>query len=84
MGRISKADRDWCWNEADPIRGRNPNLWRQDEFGNEIYKPSYGMGGEHGWEVGHRHPVSQGGTDHRRNLRVEHTETNESEGDRRH
>jgi hypothetical protein len=44
MGRISKADKEWCWEKAKEIAGENPNLWREDEFGNQIYKPSYGNG----------------------------------------
>jgi len=77
MGRISKSNREWAWEQASKIRGENPNLWRRDEMGNPIYKPSYGMGGEVGWEIDHRNPVSRGGTDHKRNLRALHTETNE-------
>ena len=82
MGRISKTDREWAWEQASKIRGENPNLWRRDEMGNPIYKPAYGLGGETGWEIDHRNPVSEGGTDHRRNLRVLHTETNELHGRR--
>lgn|SRR5208337_438071 len=53
MGRISKSNREWAWEQASKIRGENPNLWRRDEMGNPIYKPSYGMGGEVGWEIDH-------------------------------
>jgi hypothetical protein len=82
MGRISKTDREKCWNDASKIRGENPNLWRRDEMGNAIYKPSYGLGGNHGWSIDHRNPISEGGTDNPRNLRVLHTETNELHGRR--
>ncbi len=82
MGKISRADREWCWEQAAKIRGENPNLWRRDEKGNPIYKPAYGAGGENGWSIDHRNPVSKGGTDHRRNLRALHTETNERMGNK--
>lgn len=74
---MKKSDIERCWDEASTIRGKNPNLWRRDELGNAIYKPSYGMGGDHGWEIDHRNPVSRGGTDNPRNLRALHTDTNE-------
>ncbi len=79
---MKKSDIEWCWEKAAPMRGKNPNLWRRDEMGNAIYKPAYGMGGNHGWEIDHRNPRERGGTDHRRNLRALHTETNERHEDR--
>ena len=80
---VSKTDKEWRWGQASKIRSENPNLWRRDEKDNAIYKPAYGAGGEYGWSVDHRNPVSKGGTDHRRNLRALHMETNKRMGNRR-
>jgi hypothetical protein len=62
-----------AWDRAAPIRGRSPDTWRRDEMGNECRKGSYGTQGEYGWEIDHRNPVSKGGTDHGRNLRILNT-----------
>ena len=78
---VTKSDIEWAWKQAKPIRGKNPNLHRRDELGNPRYKPSYGAGGEMGWQIDHRNPVSKGGTDHRRNLRALNTKANQKKGD---
>lgn len=79
---VKKSDQEWAWEQAKTIRGRNPNLYRRDELGNEMYKPAFGTAGEKGWEIDHRNPVSKGGTDHRRNLRALNTEANRDKGNR--
>lgn len=79
---VKESDRDWAWDKAQKVRGKNPNLFRRDELGNEIYKPAFGTSGEKGWEIDHRNPKSKGGTDHRRNLRVLKTEANREKGDK--
>jgi len=78
---VKKEDIEWAWDQAEPIRGKNPNLYRRDEEGHQIYKPAYGTAGEQGWEVDHRKPVAKGGTDHRRNLRALQTQVNRDKGD---
>ena len=45
----SKRQQRIAWGNAKPIRGKNPNLWRRDKLGNQIYKPAYGTNGEQGW-----------------------------------
>ena len=67
---VTKADIEWCWSQAKTVRGQNPSIWRRDEMGNLIYKPSYGTRGTYGWHIDHRKPKALNGTDHRRNLRV--------------
>ena len=78
---VTKDDIEWAWDKAAKIRSKNPNLYRRDELGNEIYKPSYGTEGKKGWEIDHRRPVSKGGTDHRRNLRALNSKANADKGD---
>ena len=78
---VKEADIEWAWDEARTVRGKDPNLYRKDELGNELYKPSFGMNGEKSWEIDHRRPVSKGGSDHRRNLRILQTKANQEKGD---
>ena len=79
---IKKEDIEWAWNQAKPIRSKNPNLYRRDEEGNQIYKPAYGTNGEQSWVIDHRKPVTKDGTDNRRNLRVLQTKANIEKGDK--
>jgi 5-methylcytosine-specific restriction endonuclease McrA len=79
---VSEKDREWAWNQARKVRGKNPNLYRRDEEGNEIYKPAFGTNGKKGWEVDHRKPKAKGGSDHRRNLRALQTGANRKKGDK--
>ena len=50
------------WNEAQKMRGKNPDVWRKDSFGNKIRHSSYGTVGEYGWEIDHKNPKSKGGS----------------------
>lgn len=59
-----------AWENASTIRGKNPNQYRRDAKGNEIYKAAYGTQGEKGWEVDHKYPRSKGGSDSSRNLQA--------------
>ena len=52
--KIEKA-----WENAHKIRGRNPDVYRKDDYGNIIYKSSYGKQSEMGWEIDHKHPKSK-------------------------
>ena len=69
------------WEKASEIRGRNPDVWRRDEEGNIMRWGSYGTVGEYGWEIDHRNPVANGGTDHPRNLRALHWQENREKSD---
>jgi len=64
----SEYQKQIAWENAKKIRGKNPNLYRRDRFGHQIYKPAYGTHGDQGWEVDHSHPKAKGGTDSPRNL----------------
>lgn len=76
-----KSDIEWAWEQAQTVRGKNPNLYRRDELGNPVYKPAFGTEGEMGWEIDHRNPTSKGGSEHRRNLRILQTEANRKKSD---
>ena len=72
----TKEQRNTAWNNAKPIKGKNPDVYRQDAYGNTIYKSSYGKQSEMGWEVDHKHPVSKGGSDRANNLQALQWEEN--------
>jgi 5-methylcytosine-specific restriction endonuclease McrA len=69
------------WEKAKPIRGKNPDVWRHDPYGNVIRKPSFGTEGKYGWEIDHKKPKEKGGTDDPRNLQPLHWEENRKKGD---
>jgi hypothetical protein len=58
------------WEKGRPIWGKDPALWRSDDFGNLMYRWAYGKYWEpYGWEIDHVIPKSRGGTDDIANLR---------------
>ena len=75
--------KDRIWNKARPIRGKNPNLYRRDDEGNTLYKPSYGKDSEMGWHMDHIQPKSKGGSDRDSNLRPLQSRANRSRGNGR-
>jgi len=72
----SERQRETAWQNTPRVRGKNPNLYRRDVLGHEIYKPAYGTTGSKGWEVDHSHPESKGGTSCSRNLQAMQTTAN--------
>ena len=61
------------WEKGKLSHGLNPDLWRQDDFGNLIYRYSYGdRQSEFGWEEDHIVLKSHGGSDEVSNLRPLH------------
>ena len=67
-----KRQKKYAWENAKPVRRKNPNFWRYDTVGNLIRYGSYGTLGECGWEVDHKNPRSKGGTEHLRNIQALH------------
>lgn len=78
----SKKQIEDAWNKAKPIRGENPDTWRKDVQGNKLRKGSYGTTGQYGWEIDHKNPRANGGTDHPRNLQPLHWEANRKKSDK--
>jgi hypothetical protein len=68
-------------------RKKAMNLWKQtfgeateakDYRGRSIYKSAYGQhGSQFGWDVHHKQPKSQGGTDAFDNLQIVHVATHD-------
>ena len=78
----TKGQQNTAWQNTPRVRGKNPNVYRRDVYGNEIYKPAYGTQGSKGWEVDHSHPQSRGGTDSSRNLQAMQTRANRRKQDK--
>jgi hypothetical protein len=70
----TKDQREKAWDNAKKIRGKEPDKYRQDPYGNAMYKPSYGKSSEKGWEVDHIKPQSKDGDDERKKSR--HSKSN--------
>lgn len=71
---------DEVWEKGRRISSKDPDLFRRDAAGNEIYKPAYGKDSLKGWQVDHKNPVDKGGTDNLRNLQPLQTEENKEKG----
>lgn len=80
MSNFTQERIDQVWEKGDPIKGKNPDLYRKDKFGNQMYKPSYGKFSEQGWNIDHSKPQALGGTDHLNNLQPINSRTNSSKG----
>jgi 5-methylcytosine-specific restriction endonuclease McrA len=78
----TKAQIEATWERTPKVRGKDPDLYRRDSMGNEIYKPSYGKQSEKGWEVDHKNPKANDGTDHGRNLQALQWEANRKKSDK--
>jgi hypothetical protein len=74
--------KDEVWEKGSKIRGKNPNVYRKDKYGNEMYYHSYGRDSEKGWSIDHSKPVSKGGTDHLNNLQPMNSIANKSKGNK--
>jgi len=76
----SKKQIQEVWEKAKPIRGKDPDVWRKDIYGDKIRFGSYGTQGEYGWEIDHKNSKDKGGSDQIRNLQPLHWEENREKG----
>ncbi|MFH1851467.1 MAG: HNH endonuclease signature motif containing protein [Candidatus Neomarinimicrobiota bacterium] len=77
----NKSQKDKVWDKAKPIKGENPDNYRQDPYGNKIRYDSYGKDTTMGWEIDHIKPSAIGGSDDIRNLQALKTSVNREKGD---
>ena len=77
----TKDEIDKVWEKAKPIRGEDPNKYRQDPYGNKIHRDSFGKNSEMGWEIDHIKPSARGGSDNLRNLQALKTSVNREKAD---
>lgn len=82
MSDFTQERIDQVWEKGTVIPGKNPDLYRQDKFGNTMYKPSYGKYSDMGWNIDHSKPQAKGGTDHLNNLQPMNSKANCSKGDK--
>lgn len=81
MATFSQKTIDAVWEKGQFVRGKDTDKYRKDQCGALIYKASYGLQTEMGWQIDHIKPVSRGGTDHLNNLQPLHWENNQGKGD---
>ena len=74
MANFSQERLDQIWDKGGIIKGKNPDLYRKDKFGNKT-SPM-------GWNVDHSKPQALGGTDHLNNLQPMNSRENSSKGKR--
>jgi len=70
------------WEKAKEMRGKDPDVWRKDTYGNKIRFASYGTEGEFGWEIDHKIPKEKGGSENIRNLQPLQWEENREKSDK--
>lgn len=82
MSTFNKDRLNQVWDKGQVIRGKNPDLYRRDIYGNVMFKTSYGKTSEMGWNVDHSKPQSLGGTDHLNNLQPMNSRANSAKGNK--
>jgi len=70
------------WEKAKEMKGKDPDIWRKDTYGNKIRFASYGTEGEFGWEIDHKIPKEKGGSDSLKNLQPLQWEENREKSDK--
>lgn len=84
LANASEAVKQAVWAKGVVIPGYDPGMWRYDICGAVIRYGDHGdRSSEHGWEIDHIVPLSQGGSDHITNLQPLHWENNAAKGDSR-
>jgi hypothetical protein len=68
------------WQKAAPIRGRDPQKWRRDIYGNVIHYGAHGQSTRFGWDIDHYIPKAKGGSDDIANLHPVQSSKNRSMG----
>ena len=75
---FSKKEKEYAWDKASSVSGKNPQLYKKDKCNNLLHKSSYGKDTPMGWNVDHSNPLANGGTYHKNNLQALQTSQNKS------
>lgn len=76
----TKEQLDLIFAKGKKVPGKDPSKYREDAYGNMIYRQSYGLETPMGWEVDHSNPKNNGGTDCSRNLKPLQSSENSRKG----
>ena len=81
-GLLSDEVKKWAvWGKGHPVAGKDPNVIRKDDYGNEMHYEDYGKTTLYGWQFDHYPtPVAFGGSDEVSNLRPLNSRANASLG----
>jgi hypothetical protein len=78
----SQNEIDQVWEKGKKVKGKNPDLYRLDDHDNIIYKHSYGKNSTMGWEIDHKNPKANRGSEHMKNKQPLQTNTNRQKSDK--
>ena len=76
----SEKCKEKVWECAKEIKNKDPDKYRQDPYGTQICKSSYGKTSCQGWQIDHIKPQSRGGSDNLCNLQALNSSINMSKG----
>jgi 5-methylcytosine-specific restriction endonuclease McrA len=76
----SKTIQD-VWNKSSIVPEYSGETHRYDACGMIIFRTSYGKETDMGWEIDHKNPVANGGTDNPSNLQALQSSLNAQKGD---
>ncbi|MEN8193190.1 MAG: HNH endonuclease signature motif containing protein [Bacteroidota bacterium] len=70
------------WQKGEVMPNLSPVAWRKDIYGSLMkFAEHRNRDSEHGWEINHIKPVSDGGSDDIENLQPLHLKNNTEKGD---
>ena len=69
------------WNKGHIVNGFNEKKYRTDHAGAWMSFDQYGKTNDFGWEIDHRNPIANGGSDQLGNLHPLQWENNRTKGD---
>ncbi len=82
MSDFSQSVIDSVWDKAKVQNNNDKDTWRKDYAGAWINKSAYGnTNSDYGWEIDHKKPSSQGGSNNLSNLEPLHWQNNRTKGD---
>ncbi len=79
---VTKKQKEYAWDNASTIKGKNPDTRRKDSFWNVMRYGSYWTTWEYWREVDHKHPKAKWWTDDLRNIQALNWEKNREKSDK--